>query len=166
MLYRSGKSKTNWELMNFLLKRKKVNPQWISLWLKIQELQDKVNSPSDAARILWSWNSEKLWVTPRSQSACEYSESKRFDQPRFLLAACYTELIVVHQETFLKVYLHQVNEPTASRSWNVRARSLTATAWRTCVSKHRKICSESSWNKWWHSKPCNSYTKMCKGCFN
>ena len=44
-------------------------------------------------RILCSWNCEQLWIILRSQSTHEYSESQKNDQPRFLLAAWYTELI-------------------------------------------------------------------------
>ena len=38
-------------------------------------------------------NCEQLWIMPHSQSTHEYSEAKRYDWPRLLLAACYTEII-------------------------------------------------------------------------
>ena len=76
MLCRSGKSKTMDQFM-----------------VQIQELQDKVNSPSDAREFYDPETVRSSGFLHVPSPACEYSESKRFDQPRFLLAACYTELM-------------------------------------------------------------------------
>ena len=60
---------------------------------QIQDLQDKVNSLSDARDFFTILKLRAALDYPRSESACEYSQSKRFEKPRFLSAACYTELI-------------------------------------------------------------------------
>ena len=73
---------------------------------------------------------------------------------------------LVHQETFLKIYLLPVNEPTASRSRNVRTRSLTATHGepvslntRMCVARVDETNDDTR-------SLAVLYTKICKECFN
>ena len=100
----------NWRITKNLLCRR-----WLSSTLKYDELSTQqkenlsiVNQLSGIARqsefhercwrIRWSWNCEQLWSIPRSQSTHECSESRRFDKPRFLIAACYTEPIA-HDKT-------------------------------------------------------------------
>ena len=56
--------------------------------------------------------------------------------------------------------------PTASCPGNVYVRKSYGYTLRTCISKHRKICSESWWNRKKHSTPCNSYTEICQEVFN
>ena len=62
--------------MNLLLKRKKVNLQWISIWFKFRNYKTRWIPRFQS--ILWTWNGKQ------SQSAYEYS--------RCLPAAWYTEL--------------------------------------------------------------------------
>ena len=57
------------------------------LLTQIQDLQNQVNSLSDAGEFLRSRNNEQLWSIPRSQSALDHSESQRYALPRLLLAA-------------------------------------------------------------------------------
>ena len=77
---------------------------------QIQELQDKVNSPSDAREF---YDPE----TVRSSGLLHVpSQPVSIPSRRGLACSLLHRTHVVHQETFLKVYLHQVNEPTASRS--------------------------------------------------
>ena len=54
---------------------------------QIQDLQNQVNSLSDAREFLRSRNNEQLWSIPRSQSTLDHSESQRYALPRLLLAA-------------------------------------------------------------------------------
>ena len=57
-----------------------------------------------------SWNCEQLWTIPRSQPTHEYSESQRNDSFCSLIHGSH----YVPQETFLKVYLLEVNPPQHS----------------------------------------------------
>ena len=76
--------------------------------VQIQELQDNVKSLNVAKELDDPENCEQHWIFSRSQSICEYSESKRVDKPRLLLAACYTTELVGFN-TFLKTYLLQMD---------------------------------------------------------
>ena len=57
------------------------------LMVQIQELQDKVNSLSDSRELNDPETAGSSGLSPRSQSAYEYSESPWMDWPRFLPAA-------------------------------------------------------------------------------
>ena len=111
---------------------------------------------------LWSWDGNHLWVIPRSQSALEYSVSLWNALLRFLPAAWQTEL---------EWYIGKRFEDLLRTSWTDssfiwKGKKSYRYLLRTCVSEHRKICSESWWNRQKHSNLCNSHTEMCQNVFN
>ena len=77
------------------------NPTTVrQLLTQIQDVQNKVNSLSDARDFWRSWNSKQLWSIPRSQPTLDYSESRNN-------AAWYTEYYGHFRKRF--------SNPTCSR---------------------------------------------------
>ena len=101
--------------------RSKVN----QLTVQIQKVQDKVNSLNDSRGFHDPEMSTSSGFSHVSSHPLIGSESSRNAQPRFLPAFQDTEL-TWHRATFLKNPPTR-NEPTASCSAKMYARSLTAT---------------------------------------
>ena len=85
----SGTRKLNWL---FKENEQERTPTAVSqLLTQIQDLHNKGEFLGPCKRILRSRGSEQLWSIPRSQPTLDYSESQRNAQPRFWIAARYTE---------------------------------------------------------------------------
>ena len=82
------------------------NPTTVSqMMAKIRELQNKVNSLSDAREFLRSWIREQLWSDQRSWSNFYDSEFQDLATLRFWIAPKYTEWYWYNKKTFLNDHL-------------------------------------------------------------
>ena len=85
---------------------------------QIWTLQDKVISLNEAKEFSRPGDSEQLWNVPRSQSTLENSESQRYAQPRFWIAALHTELDGYFRKCFFKIHLFQKQYPISTRNFH------------------------------------------------
>ena len=99
---------------------------------------------------------------PSSQSAYEYSESSWNAQPRFLPAACYTELIWFVRTRFWRSTCSRWT--ISSFLWNFKKSGISTM--RARVSEHRKTWNPSGWTGKKYSTFCNNYTESCNEVLN
>ena len=152
--------------INWQIKLQMKRAGYVTNWKWEAELFYGSNSGTtgrgEFLRILWSWNCEQLWIIPRSQSTCEYAESKSFDKPRLLLAACYAEFIGCYRMRFWR---HTCSRWTIISIFrNFEEFGIGFLRFGTCG--YRKSCGTSWCIGKRNPESCNTDTTFCQEVFD
>ena len=131
------------------------------LMFQIQEQQDKVSSLNDAKECDESETASSSGLS-HDPSQPLSTPSPRFDLPRFLHCTLLHGTHLVHQDTFLKIHLLQVNH----RQQFFRNSKNLASAPCEPVSLNTGRLAEQANDLEEPSECCNSNSELCKEVFN